>query len=1268
MKNFRQKSALITGVDFIMQVQPNMALYLIYTALRCTWLCYQYKTTTRESRPRIWKKVQLYATAKATGLVVSQIILITLGFTTPLMMALTLCWGCVLAFIGYFAFRRTNQVSIAPLLRWKFLGKHLKLLSLSLVLVVFSISGFEMIREEVRDRKVTNTSMNHQTSLIEMNDVFASFQRAEQTIEVDRYLFASRTATWIDHLLYRGSKNIIRKPASVVITRILGATVFPISLVLDIATYSVKGDFQKVKRCALGLISFPACIFSPDLVSQHFVAKKTSHNLIEPYGKLYSARNVELYPKSYEDVRAIIQLAKQVGKKITVAGSLKSQGKQAIPVSENDLLIHLDHLNRVEIDPTRNVAIVESGAVWSDIQNKANDHNLAVRVMQASNIFTIGGSLSINCHGWDHRAGSLKETVLSLLIIDSQGIIQRIYPGNELFDLIIGGMGAFGIILEAELSLTQNCKMAIESDELPVEDYLKYFKTNVMQNDAIDLHYFRLSLDPKNLFSSGIAVNYVKKEPLIEPIQLIDEPEHGNITDRIELGILRKLNWTRSLAWNIEKSSALSPLKTTRNAAMRPPINCIFNQSKRDVEWLQEYFVKKENLGDFIRFLRHTLTVNKVSVYNASVRFVKQNKTPGFSYAQNNDVFAIVLFFNQSLLPQEIQKTKEWIRSVVTYLNEHGGTYYLAYQNFPTLEQFRTSYPEWRAVLQKKQQYDPDSLFTNGFLQEYLLAQEVTQKDQKESKFRSVFSDSAGRDQIKKFLENVFLQLDTEKVLAQMDMILQDSHLSEEEIYRALLKKIDLCSFPFFKRQKQILSSLSSLKCDLSKQVKELIGDRNIHGYVEMGYPGRLIRPLKRQLHLKGPIYVVHDQEKLSDYIESGFPRPYDRFIYLNDYEPIRFEDIPTSSVDLVVLYIGLHHIPEEKLGLFIDSIHRILTPTGSFILMDHDAENEPFQNMLSVVHSIFNAGNRVPLAEEKGEIRNFHSLAYWTKVLKEHNFAIDDTHRPLTRDGDSTKNSLVRFYKAPTTLSEIQRLLQSTPDYVRPLHSTYLTATEWHSVRTAKAYADFIHHTPFYQFPWFQETKNLWSLFRKSWKVARQHSSFREVFFSDHTLMNLFINTMTTVEYVIKGVISAPISWFYTQENFKEPERIHLLIQTKKNIRSLDPRIEIIQEFPNHLQHITIPRYCPFNDILLKLSQEKEEIVYIDIAGHPFIQIDLYLPSYLCKTLDLPPGAKKLYEISAPANPDYRYVALNVEVKHLNTVLHSLTQNQIPIAHIHDF
>lgn len=959
---------------------------------------------------------------------------------------------------------------------------------------------------------------------------------------------ASNAASMVDWLLKQGEKKPLIKPLTSVTARAASLSVFPLCASADMVSNTCQGNFEGAEKCFVGILSSPAGIISSDLVTHHFLnSNNGSKSQIIPYGKLYSMHAQQFFPESVEDVKAIVDYARHTQQTVSVIGKGMSQGKQALPSEEGNIAVNLSQMNKVVIDPINKIANVQAGASWSDVQNEANKYGLAVKVMQASNIFSIGGSISVNCHGWDHKSGSLRHTLLSFTLVNSAGVLEKITPNHPLFNYVLGGYGCFGIVTNAMISLTDNIKLRSEGVEISPDNYVNYFYSNVLGQSEIDMHLYRLSLEPGKLFNSGVAMNYRRHGDTPYRAGLFNEPERGKATDKIKLHAIRRLGFLRSYAWQKERASMLKPAVATRNEIMRPPINVIFNDSNVDTEWLQEYFVRGESLAPFLKFLAQVLQKNSVPVFNASVRYVKQDPDSILSYSQNSDHFAVVLFFNQKLTRKEIKKTRNWVRQVIDYLIENEGTYYLPYQHFATQDQFKECYPNFAKVINQKNLFDPTGMFSNGFYNDYFI------KRSPESKFRHVFSRTNGqRKEIDSFLKNVFMQLNEEAFFSLIDTILDHSELDDVAIYEKLSKNIDKAKPNAVSGLKHSLDALWALKQDLAKQVNYLVDSKtDIKGYVEIGYNGRMVRPLKKYLNISDPIYVINESEAFSDYIEAGGTRPYDKFIQLNDYEPISEWAIPTASVDMVCMYIGLHHIPPEKIDTFVASIKRILRPGGMFILMDHDAYTDELKELADVVHSIFNAATNVSPEENQLEVRNFQALQYWIDVLQKHGLVYHPSALTLIRKGDPTLNTLIRFDNPISYQDSIVLSFNSNPDVVRPQQQTFLTAPEWQNVWASKRYADHLQNQPAHTFPYFQEIGGFWNVFANSWNASREEHSLAEVALSDSTLMNVFVGSMMTLEYGLKGVTSYVGQAFNVQkgDTLAENERSRALSAYAKHI-----------------------------------------------------------------------------------------------------------------------
>src|SRR5207244_2606403 len=120
------------------------------------------------------------------------------------------------------------------------------------------------------------------------------------------------------------------------------------------------------------------------------------------------------------------------------------------------------------------------GASWHDIQNVLHPR-YAVRAMQSTDIFSVGGSISVNAHGMDHQAGAMKRSIRSMRVMLADGTIQTVSPteNTELFNLVVGGYGLFGVILEAELDIADNLVYATGRKVLDYKTFPQLFARTI---------------------------------------------------------------------------------------------------------------------------------------------------------------------------------------------------------------------------------------------------------------------------------------------------------------------------------------------------------------------------------------------------------------------------------------------------------------------------------------------------------------------------------------------------------------------------------------------------------------------------------------------------------------------------------------------------------------------------------------------------------------------------------------------------------------------
>lgn len=398
------------------------------------------------------------------------------------------------------------------------------------------------------------------------------------------------------------------------------------------------------------------------------------------------------------------------------------------------------HMNTVTVDPERKEVIVQAGATWWHVQLAADRYGLAVQVMQASNIFSVGGSLSVNCHGHDHRLGSLANTVNWLTIVDCNGDVQRLEKNDELFGLVIGGYGQFGVIVEASLQLAQNFLLTFEEQEIDVTaaDYPHVFQellSHERQNEQeVVMHYVTLGMaaEAGTVFRQGSKTRTYRRalgsEAVVDSLRPEDEEQaFGSWTNRVgkEAAILLPEYREQMKALVYHASSK----PRSRNQCMQNPIKFMDSHDVPDFEfWLQEYFAPPAKFTEFCIFLGQLLAANEVDLWNATVRFVKKDRGNILLTYAKTDVFAIVIYFRQNLSLASLIATQKWVREASEKAVNLGGSFYLPYQPLVERQLLEQAYPNIGTFRELKGKYDPAHTFSSTFAATYLFPSSVPRR------------------------------------------------------------------------------------------------------------------------------------------------------------------------------------------------------------------------------------------------------------------------------------------------------------------------------------------------------------------------------------------------------------------------------------------------------------------------------------------------------------------------------------------------------------
>ncbi|KAF2508581.1 FAD-binding protein [Flavobacterium zhairuonense] len=425
--------------------------------------------------------------------------------------------------------------------------------------------------------------------------------------------------------------------------------------------------------------------------------------------------NQVIKPKT---VNEIVSAIKNTTGPISIGGGKYSMGGQT--AFENSLHIDMTDFNKIiNIDQKKKQITVQAGIRWRAIQEVIDPLNLSIKIMQTYSNFTVGGAISVNCHGRYVGYGPIISSVLELKIITANGdiIIANRQTNPDIFNATIGGYGGIGVIAEATLQLVDNEKVERFHEVMPVENYKAYFDKNIRDNKNVVFQNGNL-YPPK--YDKIMSVSWQKTtKPLTDTERLIPRDENY----WLESHMAGVVSWGNSGKWireyTIDPLYYIPEIVRWRNKEASYDVKELEPSSREKATYvLQEYFIPVENIKAFIPKMSTVFQNNKVNVINVSLRHALPDHESYLSWARK-EVFAFVVYYKQNTDQKAKDQVKKWTLEMTDAILSENGTWYLPYQPHATLEQFKKGYPNSDKYFELKNKLDTNQRFTNKLLDKY---------------------------------------------------------------------------------------------------------------------------------------------------------------------------------------------------------------------------------------------------------------------------------------------------------------------------------------------------------------------------------------------------------------------------------------------------------------------------------------------------------------------------------------------------------------------
>ncbi|WP_203070598.1 FAD-binding protein [Falsiroseomonas ponticola] len=422
----------------------------------------------------------------------------------------------------------------------------------------------------------------------------------------------------------------------------------------------------------------------------------------------------------HEALRAELRDAAAARRPVVVGAARHSMGAQSLARDGTGITLTNPWF---ELDRANGIARVSAGATWSEIIGWLDPQGLSPKVMQSNADFGAAATFSVNAHGWPVPHGPFASTVRSCRVMLADGTILDCARDRnaELFGLMAGGYGLFGVILDLDIEVVPNLMLRPYAQLLPGADFAEAFIPQVARDPTVSMAYGRLSVAREALFEDAILT--VSRAVSPQPATLPPAANHSLMTG-ISNTIYRQQigsETAKRLRWVAETRlmPAIGTGLATRNTLMVEPVSNLANTARRRTDILHEYFVPPERFRDFRQACRDIIPPAAAEFINVTLRYVGTDELSVLRYAPQPRI-AAVMSFSQDISAEGEADMLLMTEALVERVIALGGAYYLPYRLHTRRDQFQRAYPRAAFFAERKRHYDPGLLFRHALWDGYL--------------------------------------------------------------------------------------------------------------------------------------------------------------------------------------------------------------------------------------------------------------------------------------------------------------------------------------------------------------------------------------------------------------------------------------------------------------------------------------------------------------------------------------------------------------------
>ena len=432
--------------------------------------------------------------------------------------------------------------------------------------------------------------------------------------------------------------------------------------------------------------------------------------------------------ESLDAIGRAIGRAAAEGLPLAICGARHAMGGQQF--CTGGLLLDTRPLDRVlHFDPQAGTIEAEAGIRWPALHAflraapaGGGRPPWGIRQKQTgADRLSLGGALAANVHGRGLTMKPIVDDVESLVLVDASGDVHVCSrdENRELFGLVVGGYGLFGVVYSVKLRLAPRrpLERVVEIRETGglAEAFDERIESGFLYGD------FQFAIDPADpgFLRRGVFSCY---RPVADDTPIPAGQRALSTDDWRSLLLLTHVDkaqaWERYSAHYLATSGQvyLSDAHQfgdyvddyhgwldERTAAAEPA-----------TEMITELYVPRDRLDDFMAEAAAECRRDGVDVVYGTIRLIERDDVTFLPWARER--WACVIFNIHTVhSPAGLAHAASAFRRLIDLAVDRGGSYYLTYHRWARAEQVEACHPRFRDFLAAKCRHDPEERFASDW-------------------------------------------------------------------------------------------------------------------------------------------------------------------------------------------------------------------------------------------------------------------------------------------------------------------------------------------------------------------------------------------------------------------------------------------------------------------------------------------------------------------------------------------------------------------------